>query len=284
MGALEVESPAGEGSVNWAAAREFALGKEAAADEAEAGDAAATETAAEREFRYKGKTIKVDSETAELLEDLRKQARGQNGRLGAELARTRERLARLEGAVTAPKREEAPPERPRRPDPALAVRDFAEYDRQRAAYEAAVEADLEARMTARLEAERERDRRAAESERKNTEWATRFYSSYDHLDNPILKPLVAQVYTEHKAEIDEIEATEGLERAHDHLSTLADKRIVEVNKVVKSNPNNSRRPPRIESSGGTPPRREAPPEPTKSFSAASWSAKERARMRGDGAK
>jgi len=286
MGApLEVTDPA-DGSVEWDKAEEFFRGK-AQATEPEDGADDQTEQPAESMFRYKGKEIKADPETVELLEDLRRQARGENGKLGAELARTRERLARLEGAVTRPTGDEAPAKpKLERPDHRLATRDYAEYDRQMQAYEAAKDAELEARLAARLEADREQLRRSAEKAQHDREWAERFYSEHDHLDKPTLKPIVAQAYTEHKSEIDEIEAGEGIERAHERLAELAHARLVEVSKVVAPNrTNTSRRPPRVESSGGAPQSRTQPvDESRRNFSAASWSAKERARMRGDAAK
>jgi len=270
---LEKTDPA-EGTVDWNAAEEFMRGKPGD-DDPEAGEA--SETPEAREFKYRGKTVKVDAETHSILEDLRREARGANGRLGSELARTRERLATLEGRLAAPQPTK-PDDEPQPPDPLLATKDIAAWQRQYDAYHTAKMArqmaDLEQRYTANVQ---EIGNRVVASQ-KEKEWADQFYSSYDHLDSPEIKPVVAQVYTEHKAEIDAFGAdTEG---AYDRLAELADDRLVRLRKAGKdTETTTTRRPPRIESAAGATPRGK-PEEKVRDFSAASWVARQRLKMQG----
>lgn len=276
-----LEKPADK-SVDWDAAAAYMNGR-GDPDGEEAGeesDAAPTE----REFSYRGKKVRVDAETFALLESLRNEARGTNGRIGAELARTKERLARLEGAASArPSGERSDEPELRPPDPKLAIQDFAEYQRQDLAYHRAEMDRLKRDLEARYAGDQEQLRRAADAERKNTEWADRFYSAHDHLDLPIVKPIVSQVYIENKAEIDDIEQSDGTDAAQARLAELADQRLVEVRKLGKSG-TQSRRPPRVESSGGAPRTVERPAADESSYSGGQgWLAKERARMRGEGA-
>jgi len=268
-------TPAAEGTVDWTGAEAYMQGK--SGDDSTTGDK--TETPEFVEFKHRGKVLKVDRDTAATLEELRRDARGANGRLGSELARTRERLARLEGEITAGRRTpETEPAIPPLPDPLLATRDITAWQRQYDAHHSAkmdhMRADLEGRYNADRQAEAER----ARTGQREQEWANRFYSEYDHLDDPDLKPIVAQVYTEHKAEIDAF--GDDLSAAHEHLAELADARLVRLKKAGRGDTtNNDRRPPRVESSAGPTPGMQTEDKP-REFSAASWVAKERLKMSG----
>lgn len=277
---LEVSDPA-EGSVNWRAAREHMLGKHAAEEAAEAGsDESNAGTPDVKEFKYRGKTVRVDADTYTLLEDLKRDARGQNGRLGSELSRLRERLVQIEAGQQRPARrpEEEAPLTP--PDPVLATKDIAAWQREYDAYHTA----KTARQMRELEEKhfsfvREVQERTQASQRER-EWADGFYRNYDHLDHPEIKPIVAQAYTEHKEEIDAL--GHDPDAAYERLAELADARLVRLRSAGRDadpNPTTNRRPPRVESSAGPTPRArtEAPP---REFSAASWAAKQRQKFAG----
>lgn len=268
----EVVTPSAEGTVDWAGAEAYTHGS---------GDGdptdGKTETPEFVEFRHRGRTLKVDKDTATVLEELRRDARGQNGRLGSELAQTRERLARLEGEIGA-RREPEQEAQLTPPDPLLATRDIAAWQRQYDAYHTAkterMQRDLERKYLA------DRDQMTAQLTRgqKDREWADRFYSRHEHLDDPDLKPIVSQVYVEHKAEIDAY--GDDLQGAHDHLAELADARLVRLRKAGRAEiETDKRRPPRVETSAGPTPKGK-PEEKPRDFSAARWVAEQRLKMSG----
>ncbi|MGH8897519.1 MAG: hypothetical protein ACRDZ4_10945 [Egibacteraceae bacterium] len=272
---LERSDPA-PGSVDWKAAEQHML----APDPDEGAGEDETEAAEVKEFKYRGKTLKVDPEVYATLEDLRRDARGANGRLGSELARTRERLAKLEGVVSA--RPEAEDDiGVEQPDPMLATRDIAAWQRQYDAYHTAKmakhAADIEKKYVSYVS---EINSRVKQTQEENA-WAERFYAGFDHLDHPDIKPIVAQVYTEHKEEIDAFGG--DVESAHERLAELADARLVRLKDAGKNagdnHNNNQRRPPRIESAAGPTPRRKVEDAP-REFSASSWVAKQRLKMQG----
>lgn len=273
---LEVSDPA-TGTVDWKGAEKFMRGENP--DGAEAGEEN-TEAAQVREFKYRGKAVKVDPDTYALLEDLKRDARGQNGRLGSELARTRERLARLEGTIaasqqTAPTADELKP-----PDPLLATRDIAAWQRQYDEYQAAKMVRFQEKLEAKYADAMTHVRKEFQTTQNEKAWAEGFYSEYDHLDHPDLKPIVAQVYTEHKDEIDAL--ADAPAEAYELLADLADKRIVSVRKLgqnADTTPNTNKRPPRFETSASATPH-QAPEEPPREFSAGSWVAKQRLLMSG----
>jgi hypothetical protein len=276
-GPLEVTDPAEDAQ---AAQVEAYMRRGEGADETEAGPEEAPE-AAPKEFKYRGRTVKVDPETYSLLEDLKREARGANGRLGSELARTRERLAKVEGVLSAYRpatdNELIPEIAP--PDPLLATRDIAAWQRQYDAYHTAKMERSQKKIEAEyLEKVRQAEARMADA-RRETEWAEQFYSSYDHLASPDLKPVVAQVYTEHKSEIDAL--GDDVASAHERLAELAEARIARLANVGKgrANANNSGRPPHIESAAGPTPRGKQEEKP-RDFSAAAWVAKQRLLMSG----
>ena len=272
-GPLEVTDPA-PGSVDWDAAKKYMQGGSEDAQDAGSDD----EATGPKEFKYRGKTVKVDADTYSLLEDLKREARGANGRLGSELARTRERLATLEGRLSAGQqtRTEAEPEL-QPPDPLLATRDIAAWQRQYDAYHTAkMERHQQRLEQAYLGKVHEAEARMTE-QRKNNEYAERFYSSYSHLDSPDLKPVVAQVYEQHKAELESLD----LDEQHERLAELSEERLARLAQVGKGtpNPNSNGRPPRIESAAGASPRVKQTEKP-REFSASRWVAEQRQKMSG----
>jgi len=271
---LERSDPA-PGSVDWKGAEEYMLG---AGDGEEAGEGTEKQTETAREFRYRGKTVTVDPDTYSLLEGLKNEARGTNGRLGSELAKTRERLAKLEGAASVqphtPGDVELTP-----PDPLLATRDIAAWQRQYDDYHSA----KTARQMAELERKhfsfvKEVETRTQQAQAQK-DWADGFYRGYDYLDHPDIKPIVAQAYTENRTEIDGLDP----EVAYERLAELADERLVRLRAAGRDadkTPTNNRRPPRVESSAGPVPRGKAEDAPNREFSAASWVARQRQKMNG----
>lgn len=245
-------------------------------------EAEAPEAAQPREFKYRGKAVKVDADTYELLESLKKEARGANGRLGSELAQYREKLARLEGMVTARQpdpTDDVPAIQP--PDPLLATRDIAAYQRDLLAYHAAREVQLQEKLERKYMATINEAKAINESKAKEVAWADDFYRAYDHLDDKALKPVVAQVYAENQEEILLLRQTDS-EAAQERLAELTDARLLRVAEGVSGRGNTntkSNRPPRVESSAAATPRGKGD-APGRQFSAARWQAEQRLKMTG----
>jgi hypothetical protein len=248
-------------------------------DEAGDGEDAAPEAAQLKEFRYRGKTVKVAPEVHELLESINKEARGTNGRLGSEIARLREQQAKLEGMISVRTPEPTDdPEIPL-PDPQLATRDYAAYQRELLAWHSAKEQQLQARIERKYLATVHEAKAINENKAREQAWADDFYRTFDHLDDKAIKPVVAQVYVEHEAELLDLRATDP-EAAQERLAELADARLLRVADAGRGkDKHSSNRPPRVESSAGATPRgtrTEARP----TFTASSWAAKQRAKMYG----
>lgn len=276
-GPLEVTDPAGD-KTDWSAAERFML---EGSDETPTGDRDPEAAKGPREFKYRGKVVKADPETYAILEGLRREARGANGRLGSELAQARERLARLEGAVSTRQTDDRRPEDDiKPPDPLLATKDIVAWQAQYEAHHTAkmnkLARDLEAKY---LGSVREVNDRVQTAQRDEA-WANKFYAAYDYLDHPDIKPIVGQVYTEH---VDELRAlADDPESAYERLAELADARLFRIKQAGKAVDNNEptkRRPPRIESSAGPTPRGKTEDAP-REFSAASWVARQRLKMNG----
>lgn len=287
---LEVTDPAdAHEQAEWAKAAKFMTGGvDPDGDEPEAGSEQKPE---ELEFSYRGRKVKVDAETHGILEELRKEARSGNGRIGSELARTRERLARLEASAAARGTTEQRPDDDAdilrlKPDPKLATRDFPAWEAANETYQDAKAARKLERLEQKYREDQAAQQTRADEARRTTDWANRFYATYDHYDDPILKPVVTQAYLDNRAEIDAY--GEDVEAAHERLAELADERLVRLKKAGKiaddatSTPNdNRRRVPTIESSARATPRGEQKPdESRRDFSASSWVAKQRLLMTG----
>lgn len=281
--------PVGEsdatGAVEWGALDNLFTGEGSSSE----GDESATEAAPAdseseatdtepqvKEFRYKGRTLKVSPEDYDVLDDLLRQARGENGRLGGENAQLRERLARLEGMlettiVTPPKKEEGP----RQPPPELALDDFPAWQQQ---HEAWLEWKLEQKAQA---ARADYENRAAE-ERKQAEKAQEaahnaglFYQENTHLDHDAFKRTVAEVWVDHAKELGQLRTKEE----RDRLAQLADARIAAIRSAGGRSA--KPRPPQLEGSAVAPPKTTVTaPVSDQPYSAADFVRAARARMRG----
>jgi hypothetical protein len=279
--------PVGEsdetGSVEWDAANELftQAGESAPAEETEATpetapDESATTTPQLKEFRYKGRVLQVAAEDYDVLEDLRRQARGENGKLGSENANLKERLARLEGILEAsvtPGAGAKKDEGPRMPPPELALEDFPAWQRQQEEY---LEWKLEQKAQA---ARQEYETRMTEGARQQAEAAEAqqnahlFYQENSHLDHAAFKRVVAQVWVEHKAELGSLAEEDQRTR----LAELADTRIAEI----RSTGGRSAKPrlPSLEGSSVAPPKTQAVAPSDRPYSAADFVRAARERMR-----
>lgn len=266
--------------VNWNAAAEFFKGKPGAAEQTEGDEGESTPQEPQLvEVSIKGRKIKMAAEDAAAIEEFRREGRERDGRLGGENAAMRERLARLEGQIEAATRagtRGSTPPAITPPDPKLVETDFAEWDRQNRAYHAAKMAELAAELEAKYIADRNQSATQTEEERRNVAWANKFYASFEHLGaTPRVKQIVAEVYNDHKAEID---AMGSVAEQHERLAELADEELLSLRKISKTP---SRKPPRLEG-GSTPVPGKTVQEPREPFSAAKWTAKKRSALRGGG--
>lgn len=284
--------PVGEsdatGAVEWGALDSLFSGEGSSSDETAGSTEAApapdsdtespkTDTEPQvKEFRYKGRTLKVSPEEYEVLDDLLRQARGENGRLGGENAQLRERLARLEGMlettiVSPPKKEEGP----RQPPPELALDDFPAWQKQHDEW-------LEWKLEQKAQAARaDYESRVAE-ERQQTEKAQAaahnanlFYKENTHLDHDAFKRTVAEVWVDHASELGQL----STKAERDRLAELADARLTAIRSAGGRSA--KPRPPQLEGSAVTPPKTAvAAPVSDQPYSAADFVRAARARMRG----
>lgn len=281
--------------VNWDAATKFfgpmKLGQETpdtdpqdgdedieAAPEGEAANDAPSPQDELVEVRVKGRVLMLPRADAEAIEQFRRETRERDGRLGGELATTRERLARLEGMLEKqqPSRDEPEPQGPTPPDHNLALTDFAEWQRQWDAYQRAEMTRVQQELVNRYEQERARERQETAAASRNREWADHFYRSNPHLNRPAIRPLVSQVYAENQRELDGY--GDDIAGAFSRLAELTDARVSEIASYGKTG--TKQKVPQLESSSAPAPA-PAEPEPRKRFSTAAWMAKERERMKGN---
>lgn len=263
--------------VNWDAASEFFNGKKPGTVIDGEEENGTTQEPQLVEVSVKGRKIKMSPEDAAAIEEFRREVRERDGRLGGENAQMRERLARLEGqvdAVSRAPRTVAPAIQP--PDPKLVESDFAAYHQQLLAYQAAKMAEMQTELENRYNADRQQVQTQTEEERRSTAWANRFYADYDHLGKtPRVKKIVAEVYEDHKAEIDSLGS---VKEQHERLAELADSELLSL-KSVSRDANLKNKPPRLEG-GSTPVPGKAPAAPPERFSGAKWVAQKRAALRG----
>lgn len=315
------DDDAGEGDVNWDAAKEFFTSggqKNAATRTPDAGEQTDTgeeddveyvdengnvlspeevaaikaegvgigeegeETpAGEPEFvqvRIKGRTLTLPREDAEAFEEYRREARERDGRLGGELQQYRERLAALEAVqkdrqmlAQAGKQTQ---EVPQKPPWKLAIENFEEYERQ---YDAYVDHKIASARRELVEAYNEEQRSIREAtikEQTNRAWVGGFYSENSHLDKPLLRPIVAQVFTENQRELEGY--GDDVVSAYSRLAELAESRIVELTSTGRS----LRKPPAVEGAQSAPRRVVVKSPRDENFSTADWVTRERAKMFG----
>ncbi len=236
------------------------------------------------EFSYKGRKLRVTPEDAEALEDLRRQARGANGRLGSENANLRERLARLEGQIASRGNERpAVDDGPKKPDPELALTNFPEWQRQYDAYEEAQRVRIVKVIQEEINTGRSKAQEEAEKAARGRRWADTFYSEYPHLRSKARMATVAQVYAENREELDGY--GDDFDTAFPRLAELAEERIAEIaggSSTRRGKANKNQRPPTPASSRPATPRgtREEV-ELDRPRGGAAWQRKERARLRGE---
>jgi hypothetical protein len=227
------------------------------------------------EVRVKGRTISLPREDAEAIESFRRETRERDGRMGGELQQTRERLAALEAVVTDRHVTQAGPTAPQKPPWKLATENFQEYERQ---YDAYVDHKIAAARNELVEAfneEQKAQKAAAISEQANQSWVSGFYATHAHLNKPLLRPTVGQVFKENESELEAY--GNDVQSAYARLAELAEARLTEVATQGRQ----LRRPPTFE--GGTRTVRQVTKSPrdTTPFSTANWIARERAKMRGE---
>jgi len=282
--ATEAEKqPGEEGTVDHDGFAKFVQGQ-AQADEG--GDTPPAEGPQEKpddiiEVSIKGKKVKMTREAAEAHAAFVRDTRERDGRLGGELAQLRERSARLEGIVESVRAERRTDEQPTiKPPPAdLAESDFAEYHRQMLAYHEAKIEEQRATLETRYETDQREQRTTSEKETAEKLWAERFYRVHPHLNKPRLRKIVFDVYRENVKEINGY-TDEG--EQHERLAELADEAVVSITQDGKDiTAPTINRPPRLEGGGTPAPAGKGKPEPKfEPVTAAGWSAKKRAALRG----
>lgn len=274
--ALENEKPVGsdEGSVDWEGAANFMSGKAQ-------GDVPPTDADGEpaaftpKQFKYSGRTVTANTaDEAAAIEAMIRESRGANGRLGQENAELRERLARVEGRLSAPVTQE-PEQKLTPPSMQLARTDpdawYAEHLRYEAAMLQQQRLDIESSVRAEMAARDIADRQ----EQGHKAWGAAFYATNKHLDTPSRRSLVLSAYQQNAEEINSF--GNDVAGAHARLAELAEVAIAEVG-VLDSK--TTTRPPQLESST----RRVTQPQKVQQkevVTGSSWIAKERARMRGE---
>lgn len=270
-----------EGQVDYKSAADLFNGKESGADDESASGAADDGMVG---VRIRGREVRMPKEAADAYREQMREVRERDGRLGGEIAQLKERSARLEGMVTNVRGANTTPTDDLKPPPAkLAIENFEEWQRQFLAYHGQMmlrqQADLEGKYTADQTAQRE----AASKDASQRAWAQKFYAENPHLDKPHLHDIVTSVYRRNAREIDDLTKI-SVEDAHERLAELADEAVVAIKSDGKRIEGETRnRPPRLEGAGtpGGKSKGAAQPEPV---SAASWSARKRAQLRGEVAK
>jgi hypothetical protein len=277
---VEQEQPQQEG-VNWGAAEALLANKPA--DAAAESDDTPEETPAGDslvEVRIKGKVVKMTAEAADAYQGFVRETRERDGRLGGELARLKESQARLEGKVEAVRTPRSAESAMPTPPPAkLAIDDFEEYHRQMLTYHGAMmlhqQAELEGKYQQAESSKTEAARAAAENER----WVGTFYKEHDHLNKPHLRPVIQSVYQANAREIEELNQIGDADGARERLAELVDEQLVQIKQDGKEVSTNRKTPPRLEGAG-TSGRRGSQEKQFAPTTAASWSAKKRAELRG----
>jgi exonuclease VII large subunit len=265
-----------EGNVNWDAAKTFLSGK--AQEGAGDGNAGANDAPPFVEVSIKGRKVRMTKEAAEAYNEVVRETRERDSRLGGEIAQLRERSARLEGAVstlrtpTPTGSEEIAP-----PDPALARSDWEEYHRQMTAYNVAINARTREELRAEYQTDLQRRESTQTEASRIKAWGDKFYESNADLNKPHFRPVVQSVYAEHAAEINGF--GDDIAGAHERLAELAKERLLAIHQDL--NPETDR-PLALEGSGVVKPGAGVKPivDRKEPVTAASWSARKRAALRG----
>jgi hypothetical protein len=273
--ALEETTPATEETVDHAGYAKFMQGSGAEAEGAgeEGNEESATPTP--KVFTYRGRKITVTSdEELAALEEMRKEARGENGRLGSELAVLRDKQARLEGELNA-LRTPTKKEDDLQPPPAdLARTDYSEYHARWVAYQEAVRVRDKEEILTKLNEEKTQERTKEQAAEAQRAWARSFYATHPDFDKPHLKNIVRDVYIEHVTDITEAGSPE---EQYERLAELAAQRVAEIRKTPadKTTP----KAPKLEGAGAPATKKDKEPDFVP-VTGANWSARKRAEMRG----
>lgn len=275
-----------EGSVDWNAANEFYNGKAQAADEAADDAAPGNDQGGDGlvEVRIKGKTVKMNKEAADAYSAFVRETRERDGRLGGEIASLRERSARLEGMIETVRDAGKPASADAdiTPPPAkLAIENFEEWQRQMLAYQGAMMLRQQSELETKYATDQRQQQMQAQADAAQKSWADRFYASNPHLNKPHLRDIVTSVYRRNSGEIDALNRSDVTE-AHDRLAELADAEIVAIKSDGKKIEGSTQRrqPPRLEGAG-TPSGDRGNADTHRPTSAASWSQRKRAELRGE---
>jgi hypothetical protein len=229
------------------------------------------------EVRIKGRVLSLPREDAEAIEAYRREQRERDGRVGGELQQYRERLAALE-AVTRDRAMAAQgtQQQLQKPSAQLALDDFPEYERQRDQYIDHRIATAVNELALAVDGEQKAQKAVAMTEQQNQAWVASFYSENSHLNKPLIRPIVGQVYEAHEKELEDY--GDDYVSAFQRLAELTETRITELNAAGRT----LRRPPQMEGATRTVQvvKKESLRDSTP-FNTANWVARERAKMRGD---
>lgn len=270
-----------DGAVDWEAANPLNRAAALTADGDDAGEAAAYEP---RSFTYDGRTITAHSPAeAAALEQMIHENKSHRGRQRDVDAALRERLANVEGQLSATKARE--PES--LPEPEFPSIDLARQDPERwradiIAYNAARELKIRHEIEQSVRTELSSAQEKAASEAAVRAWGEGFYTRHAHLDSPKRRLIVQGVYRENAKAIAEF--GDDVEGAYERLAELSDAAIAEVAGAPtdRSRGDTTTRPPRLE--GPSRASVKTPETTREHFTGAKWLGKERARMRGDAGK
>lgn len=262
-----------EGTVQWDAAEAFFAGK--AKEGAPEGEPEKPAQESLVEVSIKGQKVQMTKQAADAYSDFVRDTRERDGRLGGELSQLRERSARLEGAIESlrtPKANAEPDIKP--PPPDLAIENFAEWQRQFTHYQAAMMMRQQAEMETKYQSDQEARVSKLTQDQTSRRWADSFFTKNPHLNKPHLRAVVQSVYTENARDIDDLSEAE----AHDRLSELANNRVIAIRTDGQDVTVN---PPRLEGGGTPTPRGGGKETAFVPVSAADWSSRKRAELRGD---
>lgn len=226
------------------------------------------------EIHVKGQAMLVPPQFADAFEKYRREQRERDGRLGGENSQLKERLARLEGILESGGRQDQKKSGPQKPPASLALTDIEEWDRQNEAY---IDAKVDQKIAQLRDEGTQKEQQQAQiaaAQKQYVAWANKFYATHDHLDHPVIRPVVGQVFREHLNELREF--GDDYEGAFDHLAKLATAR---VKGIMALNKKNNQRAPKLLTSSKSGRKPTAKPEEVKEFSTADWQAKKRENLR-----
>lgn len=264
-----------DGTVEWDKAAARLTGEAATSPDADAGpDGEGSETPELVDVSIRGRKVKMLPEDAEAYKALIKDFRDRDGRLGGELQALKDRVAKSETGLAAVAKVATQASAPKPPDIKLAEEDFAAYHQQMLEYQDARERQLRAELLDRAEATQAP---AATTRDEGAEWVTGFFRRHEHLGDEATRTIVQAAYNKNQSEIEALRRIDP-EGAQDRLAELVDETIVAAR--ARRTTSNAARPPRLEGAGSPPAAKTTVEKPVEPLSAATWSAKKRAALRG----